>query len=423
MADYLANFKDEQDYRNQFDKMYHIWSTNGIDYDSESRRSLPRKVKLADTLSLPNATFLIPQVINEFLREPIEPLLVGPSLLTRINYKPGMTISFPSIGALTAYDIGPGQEFPESGPDLGGAEATEIKCGKSGISVKFLDELIEQDNFGLIKYWIQLAGSALRRHKEVKIFNFINANGVTLFNNAASYGTNQTPMLGRTTGRDLNGNYNGTLTHDDFFDAVAFGMQQGYTYNTIVMHPLTWAMWVKDPYLRAFAMQAGSPNFFAAYNGDPTNRSNNWGDPIQKMGPTPQGINADPAHNLASMSQNMNTSPNLPNYFPFPMRIVVSPFVRFVENSATSKVTDILMFDSSNLGALIVKDDIQTAEWKEPSRDITKMKIWESYALALLNQGQGVAVLRNIKVSTNQLALPAELTMAVNTLPTGWAGY
>lgn len=416
----LEHFKDMKEYQSQFEKMYHIWATNGVDYDPAERRALPQRVKLRDTLALPNATFLIPQVINQFLREGIEPLLVGPSLLTRIDYKPGMTVSFPAIGALTAYDIAPGQEFPEYGPDLGGAEIAEIKISKSGLALKFLDDIIEQDNFGLIRYWVKLAGNALARHKEVKIFNFISSSGVTIFNNLASPATYQTPVKGYTTGRDTTGAYNGTLTHDDWFDAVSFGMSQGYIYNTILMHPLTWAMWVKDPYLRAFAMQNGGGSFFANWTGNPATQANNWNDPIQKLGPTPPGQNVDPTTVMSEvMSQMQNTAPTIPGYFPFPMRIIVSPFVRFDD---TNNLTDIIMFDSANLGALIVKDDLRTAEWKEPSRDITKMKIWEAYSFAILNQGQGVGVIRNVKVSTNQLALPAQLTVDVSSIPTGWSG-
>lgn len=414
------NFKDAQDYKNQLDRMYHIWANDGWDFDPAERKPIARKVKLADTLAYPNATFLVPQVINQFLREGIEPMLCGPSLLTRIDYKPGMTVSFPAMGAMSAADVAPGQEFPEYGPDLGGAEMAEIKVSRSGLALKFLTEFIEQDNFGLVRYWIKLAGNALARHKEVKIFNFISSSGVTIYNNMASPSTYQTPIKGYTTGRSYNGTFNGTLTHDDWFEAVAFGMSQGYIYNTILMHPLTWAMWVKDPYLRAFAMQNGGGPFFSNWTGNPATQANNWSDPLQKLGPTPPGQSVSPSSVMSElMSQLQNTAPTIPGYYPFPMRIIVSPFVRFDD---TNRLTDILMFDSANLGALIVKDEMKTDQWSDPSRDITKMKMWEAYGMAILNQGQGVGVIRNVKVDTNQLALPAHPHIDVTDMPTGWAG-
>ena len=173
MENILDKFKDEQEFREKLDEMYFVWSNNGLGYDAKEKKPrLDTRFRLKDTLALPNATFLIPQVINQFLREGIEPMLVGPSLLSRIDYRPGMTISFPAIGALTAYDVAPGQEFAEYGPDMGGAEMTEIKVTKSGLALKFLDDLVEQDNFGLIRLWVRLAADALARHKETKIFNF-----------------------------------------------------------------------------------------------------------------------------------------------------------------------------------------------------------------------------------------------------------
>lgn len=421
MENILDKFKDEQEFRDRLDEMFYVWSHNGVGYDAKEKKPLLNvRYRMKDTLALPNATFLIPQVINQFLREGIEPMLVGPSLLARIDYRPGMTVSFPAIGALTAYDVAPGQEFAEYGPDMGGAEMTEIKVTKSGLALKFLDDLVEQDNFGLVRLWVRLAANALARHKETKIFNFISAAGVTIYNNDASPSTYQTPVKGFTTGRDLTGAFNGTLTHDDFFEAVAFGMSQGYFYNTILMHPLTWAMWVKDQYLRAFALQNGGGPFFGTWNGNPAVQANNWNDPIQKLGPTPPGQNVGPATVMSEvMSQLQNTAPTMPGYFPFPMRIIVSPFVRFDD---TNKVTDIIMFDASNLGAMIVKEDIRTNEWKEPSRDITKMKIWESYALAILNSGQGIGVIRNVKIDSNQLVLPAQSTFSVANTPSSWVG-
>jgi hypothetical protein len=49
----------------------------------------------------------------------------------------------------------------------------------------------------------------------------------------------------------------------------------------------------------------------------------------------------------------MTSSPILPNYLGLPFRILVSPFVNY---NPTTRCTDIMMFNSQNLGALIVKE-------------------------------------------------------------------
>jgi hypothetical protein len=50
----------------------------------------------------------------------------------------------------------------------------------------------------------------------------------------------------------------------------------------------------------------------------------------------------------------MTSAPVLPNYLGLPFRILVSPFVHF---DPETRLTDILMFNSKNLGALIVAEE------------------------------------------------------------------
>ena len=80
-----------------------LWRNNG-DMGSDGER-----VTLKDALSVPNAPMLMPKVISNIVKEAQEPLLVGTSLLQRINYSYGQTITFPAVGALVASDIAEGQ--------------------------------------------------------------------------------------------------------------------------------------------------------------------------------------------------------------------------------------------------------------------------------------------------------------------------
>ena len=56
------------------------------------------------------------------------------------------------------------------------------------------------------------------------------------------------------------------------------------------------------------------------------------------------------------------------------------------------KITDIIMFNSRNLGALIVKDKPQVKSWDEPQYSIQNLAIEESYGFGVLNEGQAIAV-------------------------------
>lgn len=367
------------------------------------------KVSLEDALSVPNAATLMPKVISNIVKESAEPLLVGTSLLQRINYSYGQTISFPAVGGLVAADIAEGQEYPTRNLARGGATVTAT-VGKSGVAVQITEEMVRYSQFDVIGMHLREAGKALARHKEVKIFNYINSMGVPTHDNL-----NPTDSIfGTATGRSLDGSGNGSLTMDDIFDAYGQIITQGFTPDTLLMHPLTWVMFVKDPTLRAFALAAGGGVHFATWNGNPAGKAN-WTDP---MGVSP-GQNIVPGGNLSGETasglteypQTISSAPRLPSYFNVPMRIIVSPFVPY---DPKNKLTNVIMFDSSELGVLVVDEDIMTDEFNDPSVDIRKIKLRERYGIAILNEGQAIGVIRNVHVVPNEIVLPAQSNISVS---------
>ncbi len=390
-----------------------LWKNNGVSRDGE-------KVKLTDALSVPNAPLLFPKVISNIVKEAQEPLLIGTSLLQKINYSYGQQITFPAVGVLQAADIAEGQEYPERSLSMGGATVT-ASIGKSGLAVKVTDEMIKYSQFDVIGMHLRAAGRALARHKEVKIFNFIRSMGVTVFDNVSPTAS----LKGVLTGRDVNGSPNGSTTMDDVFDCFAQVMTQGYMPNTLLMHPLTWVMFVKDPTLRTFALMNGGGTFFANWTGN-VNQQAPWANSSygglgvasgQNIISGPSGASGGNAASGAAATgvlgypQTMNSAPQMPNYFGIPIRIIVSPFVPY---DPRKKLTDIYMFDSSELGALIVDEDVSTEEFNDPKVDMKKIKIKERYGIAILNEGQGIGVMRNVHVVPNQIVLPAHTTLDVS---------
>lgn len=389
----------------------YIWKSNGKAPNGDA-------VTLTDALSVTNASMLLPKVISNIVKEAQEPLLVGTSLLQRINYSYGQTITFPAVGALVAADIAEGQEYPERSLQMGGSTVTAT-IGKSGIAVKVTEEMIRYSQFDVIGMHLRAAGRALARHKEVKIFNYIRQMGVTVFDNV-----NPTLSLkGVTTGRALDGAANGSVTMDDMFDAYAQVLTQGFYPNTLLMHPLSWTMFIKDATLRAFVLANGGGTYFATWTGNPagqapwSNSNQNGlglgvGQNIVPPG-VPGGTQPSP---LLQYPQTINSAPTLPGYFNIPFRIIVSPFVNY---DPRRKLTDIFMFDSAELGALIVDEDIMTEEFNDPRVDIRKIKLRERYGLAILNEGQAIATLKNVKVTANEIVLPAQTHINVSSSSLG----
>jgi hypothetical protein len=375
-----------------------IWKT-GLDVTQDMKA-----VSMKDAVALPNATILIPHVLTQFVKEGVEPMLVGTRLLTRIQYQPGLQIQFPAIGALYAEDAAPGQSLPEFAPDLGGQATTEMKVGKSGLALKIFDEVTRYNQFNLVAYWLRLAGQALARHKEKKIFNFISALGTCAFDNV----TRANGVTGKYTGgRKANGDLNGSITMDDVLEMYAIGMQQGFILDTILVHPLTWLMWLRDPVLRAFQLQYGAGTWFNMWQGDPRNTN-----PLASFPPLGEGtgmlvnpptgaVDAPTATAIEAWDQRLTSIPKPPSYLGLSFNIIPSPFMEF---DVTHNTCEIMMFNSQNLGALIVDQDPSVLEWSQPELGLTKMQIAERYGLAIMNEGQAIITAKNIAVTRNYVA-------------------
>lgn len=377
------------------------------------------KVEMKDAFSTSMAPMLFPKVIETVVREAVEPLLVGTQLLTQLNYPGlGQSISIGSFGALTAFDIAEGQEFPIANLSYGGGTVT-ANIGKCGLALAITEEMIMYSQWDLMNMWLRKAGQALARHKEHKIFSMIRATGTPLFNNL--YPTKS--LYGVTHGRDIAGSANGSLILDDIFDGYAYLMMQGYTPNVLLIHPLAFSMFVKDPVLRAFALYNGGGSFFGNWTGNASTRAP-WSNGSQGSmgiargqsvvpGLTPDG-SASPAGLTASgatsLSQLNTSAPELPSYWGnMPLQIVVSPAVYC---DPRTKRSDVYLIDSRELGALVVGQDIQTNEWENPSAGIKMMKIWERYGIALFEEGKAVAKFANVKLVPNEIVLPAQATVS-----------
>lgn len=393
-----------------------LWDNKGR-YGSSDKET----VSIKDALSVTHAPLLFPKVISNIVKEAVEPLLVGTSLLSRINYSYGQTVTFPAIGALSAADMAEGEEYPEQSLTMGGSTVT-ASIGKVGMAIKVTEEMIRYSQWDVIGMHLRAAGRAMARHKETKIFNYIRSLGTTVFDNLNP----SSSVLGVCTGRDLNGSGNGAATMDDIFDAFAHIMTSGFMANTLLMHPLTWVMWVKDAQLRAFVQANAGGTFFANWTGNPAGRAP-WDNSSQgglgvgggqqlvpgqtATGVTAPGATALGASALSAYPQTLNSAPTLPSYLNVPFRIIVSPYVPY---DPRRKLTDIYMFDSNELGVLLVDEELRVEEFSDPARDMMKIRLRERYGVGILNEGQAVAVLRNVHVVPNEIALPAVANINVS---------
>lgn len=369
----------------RLEQMTKLWKSNGyvqgardqVTFDQLFKKDLELTAKMRDNTSTDHP-LLIPRVISNIAREAIEPNLVLTPLLQRINYTHGTTIRFPAVStAMQAAEMGEGEEYPEGTFELAGQ--TEATIGKQGIAFKVTEETIRYSLFDVISILSRSAGKAMARLKEEKAVALITADyGNTIFDNSsASYKS--------TTGRDAAGAYNGTLTLDDLFYAYATMVDRGFMPNTLIMHPFAWQIFAQEGISKAFGFEHGMAGMM-------------WKTAQGALGNAPQwragGLNQNSY--VTNVGNVAGTYTSVPTIFPVPFRIIVSPYMPY---TASTSRTDIIFCDSSELGLMIVDEELTTDEWTDPARDIKKIKMRERYGMAMVNDGKGIGVLKSIKIA------------------------
>lgn len=363
-----------------------VWDSNGyvrgvaerITYSDLAKRDQERKAawekngRKLDGVFSTDQPMIIPRVIEEMVREPIEPTIVLTGLLRKINVSNmGTTITFPAVGnAMTAADIPEAGEYPEGSLEFAGE--VQAKIGKSGIAVKLTEEMVRYSMFDVMSMHLKAARAALVRHKEQKVADLIFNAGSTIFDNGPS-GTY------RTSGLDQNNALNDTITADDIFAMYAEMRNDGFIPDTLIMHPFAWYGFARDPIMRDLFMQGMGGAFWQPANGSPGGA--NWG-----------GLPLGQKSYVSDPGQ-VATTYTVPGMLPVPLTIVVTPFQTCDVAAGTSTIT---MCQRSELGMLLEDEAVAVEEFNDPARDIMKVKMRERYALAVSLNGQAIKHAKNV---------------------------
>lgn len=311
--------------------------------------------KLQDTQFSTDQPLLIPRVVSEFVKEAVEPRLVLGPLLQRITMLTGTHITFPATGAVWAHDMAEYSEYQEQELEFAGLVSATI--GKVGVAVKFSEEMIQDSRWDIVSMHLRACGKALARHKEQKVATMILNSATSDFDNDG--GTH-------TTGRGSDGAYNGTFTLDDLLTMYAAAVNEGYEPNTLLMNPMGWLIFARDPVMRSFGFMNGG-EMWQQHQGQP--------------GAAPQwkggGFIQEP-FKVSSPEMISTTQTPVPSQFPYALSIIVSPYINY---DSDNNCTDIYLCDRSNLGYLVERESVYTEEWKDPAHDIYKMKFRERYAV------------------------------------------
>ena len=347
---------------------------------SKGRASLQEAISSTDTVKL------IPKVIEGKLREAAEPEYLGTRFFQTVKVDEGNSAVYviPVVGEVTAYEIGEGTRYKETSFDMTTLEnaTLEIRVKKIGVRVSITEEAIADSSWDILGINVRKMGRAMARYKEEMIFNAFSTHGHTVFDNAQR--TAQ-PAAG-TTGLGKDGQYNDTLSVEDFLDLTLALMGNGNNPTDVIMHPLTWVVFARNSMI-------GNGLTFGALGGNNVHPNG--------------GIQGTPAAfgmaNSGDGQKLIMTPDQVQNRLPVPMVINFSPWVKF---DKLTKRFDMYVLDKSEVGIIAQKEGLTTGNWTDPEKDIRNLKAKERYGIGVLNNGRAITVAKNIAVAPSYPAAP-----------------
>lgn len=347
---------------------------------SKGRASIQEAISSTDTVKL------IPKVIEGKLREAAEPEYLGTRFFQTVKVDGGSSAVYviPVVGEVTAYEVGEGTRYKETSFDMTTIEnaTLEIRVKKIGVRVSITEEAISDSSWDILGINVKKMGRAMARYKEEMIFNAFSNHGHVVFDNALR--TAQ-PAAG-TTGLGKDGQYNDTLSVEDFLDLTLALMGNGYNPTDVIMHPLTWVVFARNSMI-------GNGLTFGALGGNNVHPNG--------------GIQGTPA--AFGMANNGNgqklimTPDQVQNRLPVPMAINFSPWVKF---DKLTKRFDMYVVDKTEVGIIAQRESLSTGNWTDPEKDIRNLKAKERYGIGVLNNGRAITVAKNIAVAPSYPAAP-----------------
>lgn len=320
------------------------------EFKSSLNGSIKKRMKVSEALTTNDANILLPKAITTVVVEAAEGLYLASQFFKEVQLTQGRSMEFIHFGAIRAFEVGEGMEYPEQNLDLTkqGLSTVDVRVRKYGLKISITDEMIADSQWDVIGLHLQAAGRALARLKEENIFREFSTHGHVVFDgNLFTKG-----QKGYPTGRGFDGEYNGTLSADDLLDMAISIMSGGFAPTDIIMHPLCWSLFAKNEMLIGASVAAfgqgtagRDPRAFGTSNG--------------------LGLN-----------------------------VIFSPFVPI--DKVTRKF-DFYLVDRNNVGVILVKDPISTEQFDDATRDIQSLKMKERYGVGILNGGLGISVARNIE--------------------------
>lgn len=337
------------------------------------------ELSITEALNTTDASIVFPRVISEVLQEPKEPALFLTNNVAEtfeLGPKSPLHIEFPTVGALQAFEISEGQEYPQQTLSFQ-QHMTSIRLKKIGLSASLTDEIINQSMWPLVRLYLKLMNNAVDRKIESLLFQAMTTYAQVVFDNNMDPAQNPNWAQYRTTGKSVSGSVavdNGSFSYHDLVKMCGVLLGNRYNATHFLAHPLAWPVFATDPIMRAQFYHGG------------------------QLGA-----------GIWSTAPDFDQSVNMPfggiQYVPY----YALPYGQKVTFAGTGSsfgqaglVTDFYLIDKSNSLYLATRGPAEMDQMDNWLRDATQMKIRKYAGVAAKDGGRAMAVARDVRVVPNQ---------------------
>lgn len=377
--------------------------------------------KLYDALSEKELRDLYPMAVQYILRQEIETQMPFTSLFDSVPYNGSETnIVVTDIPPIEVNEVH-GEAYPKFDIAIGTSESESVNImvkkfgGLLSVTKAFANNQYASTYLNII---FRKIANAFARKKEAVAQQSISKMGkVTLYDND----TPASADLGATSGRSIDGGWNNTLSPYDLMNAYVHGYTNyNMYYDTLVMHPFAWTMFMMTPQLKELLVgNDGTLKFPMEPSGSPAQgwpqykpysnlypQQNNYGTPnpnnpefefdpnvLSKLGVNPYDVYP------GFMWSKWQIPPSKSGFFNHPLNIILTPTVPFAK-SGTSYKTDLILASSGNIGAVFQAQNVRVREKNRTDEfeDVILYKFDEIYGVYPYFRGEGFGLIKNVQL-------------------------
>lgn len=318
---------------------------------------------------------LVQRVITDALQSPVEANYIGIELFSKIlRLEPNTVFRFPIMGAVVASFVPNNQRIPRQDPAIT-QQVLTVDARRAAVAFDVEPELIDDSMYNLLSYFVEAGRAALLRLKEQTVWDTCLDAAHTMFDNENSDTTYWTSGLGPDAAT-----VNGSFSINDMIDMMAGLVVNGYSPTDFIANPMAWAVWHKDPVMRAQFFTMGQIG------------AGIWSKTPSVEDAGMQGV--------APFGVNYHVSRFMPVTFDGTLSAGVP-----AGTGTAAHLTDFLLVDRSQPIIIVEREGLTSDRWETQEIESVTLAMKEKYAVYGVNQGRAAVKAKNVRLVLNEQSI------------------